>query len=133
MQHCHSYGIGHSCSLGSIPGLGTSIGQGHSQKNQSALSIKTNGGSSHHVSVVNKSNQEPRGCMQVQSLASLSGLRTCIAVSCGIGRRRGSDLAWLRLWCRLAATPLIGPLAWEPPYAVGVALEKPKKKKRETS
>ena len=24
-------------------------------------------------------------------------------MSCGIGRRRGSDLAWLGLWCKLAA------------------------------
>ena len=39
------------------------------------------------------------------------------------------DLALLWLWLRLAATALIGPLDWEPPYAVGVALEKDKKKK----
>ena len=36
------------------------------------------------------------------------------------------DLVLLWLWCRLAATALIGPLAWEPPYAVGAALEKTK-------
>ena len=29
----------------------------------------------------------------------------------------------LWLWYRLAAVALIGPLAWEPPYAVGVALK----------
>ena len=29
----------------------------------------------------------------------------------------------LWLWCRLAATALIRPLAWEPPYAAGVAQE----------
>ena len=46
--------------------------------------------------------------------------------SCGVGRRRGSDLALLWLWCRLVATALIGPLAWEPPYAAGAA---PKSKK----
>jgi len=33
----------------------------------------------------------------VRSLASLSGLRTGIAVSCGVGRRRSSDLALLWL------------------------------------
>ena len=33
------------------------------------------------------------------------------------------DLALLWLWCRLVATAPIGPLAWEPPYAVGAALE----------
>ena len=42
-------------------------------------------------------------------------------MSCGVGRRRGSDLALLWLWCRLAATALIQPLAWEPPYAMSVA------------
>ena len=50
-------------------------------------------------------------------------------VSCGVGRRCGSDLACLRFWCRLTATALIGPLAWEPPYAMGVALNKTKKEK----
>ena len=49
--------------------------------------------------------------VQVQSLASLSGLGTCIAVSCGIGRRCSSDPALLWLWCRLVATAPIGPLA----------------------
>ena len=56
-------------------------------------------------------------------------------MSCGVGRRRGSDLgsdlAWLWLWRRLAATALIGPLAWEPPYAAGAALKRTKKKKKE--
>ena len=36
--------------------------------------------------------------------------------------------ALLWLWHRLAATALIRPLAWEPPYAAGVALEKTKNK-----
>ena len=42
-----------------------------------------------------------------------------IAVSCGVGRKHSSDLAWLWLWlwCRPAATALIRLLAWEPPYA----------------
>ena len=40
--------------------------------------------------------------------------------------RFGSCLLWL--WCRPAATALIQPLAWEPPYATGVALEKTEKK-----
>ena len=35
---------------------------------------------------------------------------------------------FLWLWCRLAAVALIRPLAWEPPYAVGAALEREKKK-----
>ena len=41
------------------------------------------------------------------------------------------DLAWLWLWP--AAVALIGPLAWEPPYASGVALKRPKKKIRKTN
>jgi len=42
----------------------------------------------------------------------------------------GSDPALLWLWCRLTATALIRPLAWEPPYAVGAALEKAKRQKK---
>ena len=52
-----------------------------------------------------------------------------VAVSCGIDHRCGLDPALLWLWRRLVATALIGPLAWEPPYAMGVVLEIPKKKK----
>jgi len=55
-------------------------------------------------------------------------------MSCGLGCRHGSDPALLWLWCRPAATALIPSLAWEPPYAEGVALEKakrPKKRKKE--
>ena len=55
--------------------------------------------------------------MQVRSLASLSGLRSSIAVSCGVGRRCSLDPELLWLWCRPAATAPIGPLAWEPLYA----------------
>ena len=45
-------------------------------------------------------------------------------MSCGVGRRLGLDLALLWLWCRPPATSHIRPLAWEPPYASGVALKK---------
>ena len=47
-------------------------------------------------------------------------------MSCGVGRRHGLDPAWL--WRRPAVTAPIGPIAWEPPYAAGGALEKTKKK-----
>ena len=50
-----------------------------------------------------------------QSLTLLSGLRI-------------HHLLWL--WCMSVATALIGPLVWETPYAVGVALKRPKKKKK---
>ena len=50
-------------------------------------------------------------------------------MSCGVGHRLSSDPALLWLWCRLAAIALV-PLAWEPPYAMGTALEKTKRKKK---
>ena len=50
-------------------------------------------------------------------------------MGCGVGRRHSWDLAWLWLWCRLAATALIHPLAWELPHAAGAALKKQKKRK----
>jgi len=46
-------------------------------------------------------------------------------VSCGVGGRRGWDLALLR-----QLTAPIQPLAWELPYAMGEALKKTKKKKK---
>ena len=55
-------------------------------------------------------------------------------MSCVVGRRRGLDPMLLWLWHRPAAAALIWPLAWELPYAVGVAQEmakRPKKKKKE--
>ena len=52
-------------------------------------------------------------------------------MSCDVVHRRGSDPELLWLWNRSAATALIRPLAWEPPGAMGVALEKTEKKKRE--
>ena len=61
--------------------------------------------------------------MWVQSLASLSGLK--------IWRRKcGSDPGLLWLWCRLAATAPIQPLAWELPIAMGAAKKKKKKKRK---
>ena len=53
-----------------------------------------------------------------------------VAVSCGVGCRCGSDPALLWFWHRLVASALIRPLAWEPPYAVGAALEKAKRQKK---
>ena len=52
-------------------------------------------------------------------------------MSCGVGRRCGSDPTLLWLWCRLVATTPIVPQAWEPPYALGVALKRQKDKKKE--
>ena len=67
-------------------------------------------------------------------MGSIPGLarwvkRFSVAVSCGVGRRHGSDPAFLWLWRRLVATALIGPLAWEPPYAAGAVQEIAKRQK----
>ena len=51
-------------------------------------------------------------------------------MSCGVGRRLGSDLALQWLWGRPAAVASFRPLAWEPPYAAPVALKKKKKTKK---
>ena len=56
-------------------------------------------------------------------------------MSCGVGSSHSPDPELLWLWCRPAAITLIRPLAWEPPYAAGVALKEAKgqnkkKKKR---
>ena len=49
-------------------------------------------------------------------------------MSYGVGHRCGSDGKLLWLLCRPVATALIRPLAWEPPYASGVALKSKKRK-----
>ena len=49
-------------------------------------------------------------------------------MSYGVGHRQGLDLVLLWLWHRLVASALIGPLAWEPPCALGAALKRQKKK-----
>ena len=53
-------------------------------------------------------------------------------MSCSVGCRQGSDPALLWLWRRLVATA-IRSLAWESPYAEGVALEKAKRQKKKKS
>ena len=58
------------------------------------------------------------------------GQRSGVPVSCGVGCRQGSDLAWLWLWGRLTAIALIRPLAWELPYASGSC--SPKKQNKQT-
>ena len=51
-------------------------------------------------------------------------------MSLGVGLRYGLDPELLWLWCRLAAAPLIQPLAWELPYALGAALKRQNKKQK---
>ena len=55
-----------------------------------------------------------------------------MAVSCGVGRRRGSDPQLLWLWRRLVAAAPNGSLAREPPCAVGAALKKDWEKKKKS-
>ena len=50
-------------------------------------------------------------------------------MGCGVGRRHGSDPVLLWRWRRPVAMAPIRPLAWESPYASGVALEKAKRQK----
>ena len=66
--------------------------------------------------------------MHVRSLALLSGLRIphCRKLWCRLQMLLGLALLWL--WCRLAATVPMWPLAWEPPYATGASLKRQKKK-----
>ena len=61
---------------------------------------------------------------QVRPLASLS-----VSMSCGVGHTHSSDPTLMWLWHRPVATARIRPLALEPPYAVGVAIEKTKDQK----
>ena len=67
--------------------------------------------------------------IRVQSLACSVGQGFGVAGSCDVCGRHGSDPVLLWLCCRLAATALIQPLAWEPLYAAGAALKRQKKKK----
>ena len=48
-----------------------------------------------------------------------------VAMSWGVGRRRGSDLALLWLWRRPVATaPIQSTASWEPPYSANLALKR---------
>ena len=64
------------------------------------------------------------------SIPSLAQWVKDLVVRRGVGRRCGSDPTLLWLWCRPAATALTGPLAWEPPCAMGVALKRQKTEKK---
>ena len=51
-------------------------------------------------------------------------------MTCGMGRRGGSDLALLWLWHRPVATAPIRPIARETPHAVGAVLKRQKTKRK---
>ena len=80
-----------------------------------------------------------------EDLGLIPGFAQCVkgssvAISCGVGQRRGLDPTLLWLWRRPAAVAPTGPVAWETPYAAGAALKrqkterkkKKKQRKRET-
>ena len=50
-------------------------------------------------------------------------------MSCGVGRRHGSDPMLLSLWRRPAAAATNEPIVWELAYAKGADLKSQKKKK----
>ena len=54
-----------------------------------------------------------------------------IAASCGVGHRCGLDPVLRLVVAQPAAAALIRPLAWELPYAAGVAIKRKKKRKKE--
>ena len=68
-----------------------------------------------------------------EDMGSIPGLaqwvkdRVAVSYGVGCGHNSGPEL-WLRH--RLSATALVGPLAWEPPYAVGVSLKRQKDQKK---
>ena len=53
-------------------------------------------------------------------------------MSCGVGHRPGLDPVLVWLWYRPVSTAPIRPLAWEPRYAMGVALKRQHQQKRST-
>ena len=51
-------------------------------------------------------------------------------MTCAVGHRYGSNPEVLWLWCRLATSAPIRPLAWESPCATGSGPKKGKKTKK---
>ena len=65
--------------------------------------------------------------MSVGSLALRNGLRIQHCRERWYRSQTWLDPLLLWLWFRPAAAALIGPLAWEPPYAAGMAPKRPPK------
>ena len=102
IQFAEALAVASSCSSDSTPSLGIPYAAGAAIKKM---------GSRHGAAEMNLTrNSEVR----VRALASLIVL---------------SIQHCHELWCRPAAVVLIGPLAWEPPYATGVVLKRKKRKR----
>ena len=82
--------------------------------------------SSRHCSVVMNLTSIHNVC-RFDPWPCLVGRGSGIAVSCGIGRRRGLDPTLLWPWGRPAAVAPTHPLAWKLPCASGAALKGKKK------
>ena len=69
------------------------------------------------------------------SIRKDAGLIPGLAMNWGVGHRHGSHPMLLWLWHRPAAAAPIQPLAWQLPYAIGVALKRssPTQKKKKIS
>ena len=65
-----------------------------------------------------------------EDIVQSQALASSVAMSYGVAGRWGSDPALLWLWCRSEATAPIRSLAWELPYAAGVALKKERERER---
>ena len=80
----------------------------------------------------NESDYYPWGC-EFHPWACSVGGGSCVAMSCDVGPRHGLglELLWLWLWCRSSAVaPMLQPLGWELPYALGVAPKNKNKNKQ---
>ena len=96
---------------------------------ENAEGVKNAYGSSHCGLVVTNATSIHEDAGLIPSLTQwiwVSG----IAVSSGVGPRHSIDPEMLWLWCTLAATAVIQPMAFRTSRVVGAALKRPKKKKK---
>ena len=119
---CHCSGLGCFCGTGLIPGPGNSTCHRHSKKAKQGVPVVA------QWSTNPTRNHEVAG--SIPALAQWVNDPAGIAVSCGVGCRRGLAPTLLWLWRRPVATALIPPLAWEPPYAMGSGPRKGEKTKK---